>query len=163
MKNFDGIILNKNNEFHNNIIEYLDIDFNIISKNIILNYINGNMSFENNFLGCFNQLKKLSGYLSFNQFEINIDIALSIINDSVFLQSNIKNIIESKKIKNYDEINDDIISLLFQAYSVIYNTALNDDNAYFDDLFDDTDVDIVKIYFHEIGEIPLLSKDEEKN
>lgn len=57
--NIDSIILDSKNEFHNYMIEYLDIDVKKTSLNIIDNFINNKLNVSNNLNYCIKQLSLL--------------------------------------------------------------------------------------------------------
>lgn len=164
INNIDNIILDSSNEFHNYLIDYLEINDQMIANNIIINFINKNIKNDDNVELCKKQLISLGNYLLENNYFVDIDNAISIINKNSILYNIIKNIIDNRDTLEKIKENNDNINVFLDAFCISQEIDLEieDDENVEQELNNYMNLDIFKKYLSEIGSIPLLNKKEER-
>lgn len=134
------------------------------SKIIISNYIDKIFITNNDYLSCINDLKKISKLFDNFSYEYNPEILIELINYNEKLLKKIEIIVNKyneqiRSGKMNQIINNSFIELLIESYCIINDIEIefNDDEEVYT-----TAVDDVKTYLQEIGNIPLLTPNQEK-
>lgn len=125
-------------------------------------YIHNNIKVSNNENENLKQLRKLENFLNKFQHKLNLEICQFIISSNNKLSTLLKHIIEN----SMEDVNlngEDITYLLIDTYCASNDINLDNSVDYLDDvaLIDLIDND-AKVYIKEVGQIPLLSPEEEK-
>ena len=173
LSQFVGHIVNnkKGDELYNYIMVSLKIVDNSrdLSTGIILRYVESKLTLKDNYIDNIKEIYKLSQFFDSIKYVPNLESNIFYIKSSKKLNTIIKDIVESNmsyiRKGNYQIIsNDDIVVSFIETYCLINNIDIQED-IHVDDTANDnfTSNDIVADYLKEIGNIPLLSPEEERD
>ena len=134
---------------------------------IVESYIDKKLIKSNNYQKCFANVKMVSNLLSIYSYEPSFDFLVSLLSNSILYTSVEKIFLKHKDIilnGKADEMTDDSTLILFlEAYCNINNLEIsnNCDIISKDNFFDGLYSDNVDMYFSEIRDFRILTKEEE--
>ena len=143
------------------------LEDNTFAFNLISNYINTQNLNINNISEVLEFFENLNKYIKRIGYVLNVDVVINLINKNElfrncidrFYQKNI-NIILKNKLE--DVYSNETITTAVDVYCMLNNIEITEDEEK-SSTFESSDLeDSINMYLKEIGEIPILSSDEEK-
>lgn len=143
------------------------LEDNTFAFNLISNYINTQNLNINNISEVLEFFENLNKYIKRIGYVLNVDVVINLINKNElfrncierFYQKNI-NIILKNKLE--DVYSNETITTAVDVYCMLNNIEITEDEEK-SSTFESSDLeDSINMYLKEIGEIPILSPDEEK-
>lgn len=122
------------------------------------------------------QLSRLSDFLNLIDFEVNLDLLKEILEISTVLNKMCASLLENKSEISQQMIenlvkNDNYLQVILEVYCSVNDITIIVDNIdenfsifeidAYDDIENNNDLDLIHLYFNEIRNKPLLTKDEE--
>lgn len=148
------------NEINNNQIENIELENTINQCDTIANFINNNLQFSNDKKIYIEDYKKLIKYLN-NENILLDEFSSSYLMDYCPVLSKMISVLESLDMKILSENNNYVI--LKDAYLENINQEdldFYDDEKLFSNNYNNNDLDLIKLYYHELSEYKLLSHEE---
>ncbi len=135
-----------------------------IAFEILNNYINHYFLNIDKFKDALNSFNNLNNFLENLNYVPNLDLLIELINKNTILNKIIELIFkryynEIINLKSEEIFNNNLLSLIIEAYCIINNIEVNDKDA-------ETNLPLensVYMYLREIGDKPLLTSQEEQN